>query len=184
MTDHQLTKQGGLFVFDREFSLYMFQDLAVCQIGFGVPQTICSPKELDVKATPQFKFPFSFSGSASDSNASPHCSTISAGSQDYVWGVPTSLQGQLGPVCVFSEGLQENFITALHAAGNDNVKHHFYFCPPNTTYKLKKRYVRMVLKDHQANATLWFSTQDGDGISVIWIGLDQTRLDWVLGTKS
>lgn len=136
MIDHQLTKQGGLFVFDGQFSLYMFQDLAVCQIGFGVPQTICSPKELEIKATTQFKFPFSFSGSTSDSSASPHCSTISAGSQDYVWGVPTSLQGQLGPVCVFSEGLQEYSITALHAAGNDNVKHHFQFIKVSKEYLL------------------------------------------------
>lgn len=136
MIDHQLNKQGGLFVSDCQFSLYMFQDLAICQIGFGVPQTICSPMELDVKATPQFKFPFSFSGSASDSSTSPHCSTISAGSQDYVWGVPTSLQGQLGPVCIFSEGLQENSITALHVAGNDTVKHHFQYIKVSKAYLL------------------------------------------------
>ena len=57
--------------------------------------------------------------------SSPHCSTIASGSQDYVWGVPTSLQGQLGPVCVFNESLQENQITALHAAGKLSRKAKF-----------------------------------------------------------
>lgn len=69
---------------------------------------------MNTKSSPR-KFTFTFPGLSE--TVSPHCNTIAAGSQDYVWGIPTSLQGQLGPVCVFSEGLQENYITALHAAG-------------------------------------------------------------------
>ena len=101
--------------------LFIFQDLAICQIGSAGPQTIHSPKELEVKGR---RFPFSFPASLSalSETTSPHCSTIAAGSQDYVWGVSASLQGQLGPVCVFSEGLQENSISALHAAGKDSIK--------------------------------------------------------------
>ncbi|KAJ7380517.1 Neurobeachin-like protein 1 [Desmophyllum pertusum] len=94
-------------------------DLASCQIGSGGLQTICSPRDLqDVKGG-QRKFHFSFPGLSE--TTSPHCNTIAAGSQDYVWGIPTSLQGQLGPVCVFSEGLQENYITTLHAAGPNDL---------------------------------------------------------------
>lgn len=73
----------------------------------------------------RFTFPLSFPGLSTEPS-SPHCSTISAGAQDYVWGVPTSLHGQLGPVCVFSEGLQENYITALYVAGK-TWKYHLWF---------------------------------------------------------
>ncbi|XP_068687514.1 neurobeachin-like protein 1 [Montipora foliosa] len=100
------------------------EDLAVCQIGSGSPRTVLSPKELpDGKGTQRkfhFSFPVSLTGLTTEPS-SPHCSTIGAGSQDYVWGVPTSLQGQLGPVCVFSEGLQEQHIIALHTAGPNDL---------------------------------------------------------------
>lgn len=79
-----------------------------------------SPTERPDGKNASRKFLFSFPGSRTSSTSepsTPHCSTITAGSQDFVWGFPTSLQGQLGPVCVFSEGLQENQIKTLYLAG-------------------------------------------------------------------
>ncbi|RMX38939.1 hypothetical protein pdam_00016423 [Pocillopora damicornis] len=100
------------------------EDISSCQIGSGSLQTNSSPQEYqDVNtrsSQKRFTFPLSFPGLSTEPSL-PHCSTISAGAQDYVWGVPTSLHGQLGPVCVFSEGLQENYITALYVAGPNDL---------------------------------------------------------------
>uniref|UniRef100_A0A480MFZ1 Neurobeachin-like protein 1 isoform X1 n=1 Tax=Sus scrofa TaxID=9823 RepID=A0A480MFZ1_PIG len=42
---------------------------------------------------------------------------ISAGTQDSEWGCPTSLEGQLGSVIIFSEALQPPQVKALYLAG-------------------------------------------------------------------
>ncbi|XP_044890237.1 neurobeachin-like protein 1 isoform X2 [Felis catus] len=42
---------------------------------------------------------------------------ISAGTQDSEWGCPTSLEGQLGSVIIFYEGLQPPQVKALYLAG-------------------------------------------------------------------
>uniref|UniRef100_A0A8D2Q5N4 Neurobeachin-like protein 2 n=1 Tax=Varanus komodoensis TaxID=61221 RepID=A0A8D2Q5N4_VARKO len=43
--------------------------------------------------------------------------TTAAGSQDTEWGVPTSLEGHLGPVAIFCEALQPAQVKALFASG-------------------------------------------------------------------
>ncbi|XP_060638681.2 neurobeachin-like protein 2 [Anolis sagrei] len=44
-------------------------------------------------------------------------STMVAGSQDTEWGVPTSLEGHLGPVSIFCEALPPAQVKALYASG-------------------------------------------------------------------
>lgn len=64
------------------------------------------------------KFPFTRASSLDSPNPGVgNFSVITAGTQDSVWGSPVSLQGQLGPICVFNEGLVESYHTAWYRAG-------------------------------------------------------------------
>ncbi|KAK3708098.1 hypothetical protein QZH41_019181, partial [Actinostola sp. cb2023] len=105
------------------------EELTCCHIGCGSQRRhsyLNTPP-----STKSLKFPFRRASSCDSPNPGVgHSSVIAAGSQDTVWGAPASLQGQLGPICIFSEGLVEFYHTAWHNAGPNNID---VFQPPDTS---------------------------------------------------
>lgn len=94
------------------------QELTKCHIGSGA-QRIPSHSHINTPpSTKSKRFPFTRASSLDSPNPTVgNFSVIPAGTQDSVWGVPVSLQGQLGPICIFSEGLSEFYHTAWYMAG-------------------------------------------------------------------
>eukprot|EP00058_Branchiostoma_floridae_P012964 XP_002598452.1 hypothetical protein BRAFLDRAFT_83269 [Branchiostoma floridae] len=96
-----------------------------CQIGSSTQRTNSQQKPLNSRTAPSRgpSPPFSFPGSLVPSSQSqnPSVSSIEAGNQDSLWGFPTSLQGQLGSVCVFYDALQPSQVKGLFMAGPNNL---------------------------------------------------------------
>jgi hypothetical protein len=96
---------------------YLSQELSHCYIGSGTRQGH-SRGHTQTPTTRTSKSPFTRASSLdSPIRDIGHVTIIPAGTQDAVWGVPTSLQGQLGPICIFNEGLVEYYHSAWHNAG-------------------------------------------------------------------
>ncbi|XP_066264160.1 neurobeachin-like protein 1 isoform X5 [Branchiostoma lanceolatum] len=96
-----------------------------CRIGSSTQRTNSQQKPSNSNTAPSRgpSLPFSFPASLVPSSQSqnPSVSSIEAGSQDSLWGFPTSLQGQLGSVCVFYDALQPSQVKGLFMAGPNNL---------------------------------------------------------------
>ncbi|XP_014667639.1 PREDICTED: neurobeachin-like protein 1 [Priapulus caudatus] len=94
-----------------------------CRIASGGQSSIVpDPSHLSSPQSTQPTFPLKL-GELLKPNLAQGASvqTFVAGTQDEVWGMPMSLQGQLGCVCVFHEALQATQVIQLYMAGPNNL---------------------------------------------------------------
>ena len=97
-------------------TLLLFQPFVSCTIG--------SPSSQPIKprSKPHKKFSFQLSTHAAEPPVAPappskYPPCIAAGTQNDIWGVPTSLQGLIGSLCVFNDTIQESHVTELWQSG-------------------------------------------------------------------
>ena len=105
----------------------LFQPFTSCNIGCGGPQTISSAHDVTGSTRGHFSshLPSFLKGHFRESHVNSPLSEpvtkfrthVPAGHQDDFWGVPESIQGQLGSVCVLNEAINEQLGYVLYAAG-------------------------------------------------------------------
>ncbi|XP_077997957.1 neurobeachin-like protein 1 isoform X2 [Glandiceps talaboti] len=121
---------GGMVLTTQLRFPVMNEAFTLCRVGSGGHRTNVpkNPSELPLSPTvvqPTTPFPFNLPSPLTPRGSGSFQETLvtstNAGSQDYDWGVPCSLQGQMGSVCVFHEALSPVQIKYLSHQGPNHT---------------------------------------------------------------